>query len=100
MHAFFELGGDDPIAPDVRGGCVWLLARVDIEKSSRVAGLDYFACKDGIGQARMAAIPLHVLGNTRRIEKDGVTTGTVERLRDSMHLHEGLCQQRFIHHAK
>lgn len=88
MHALFELGGDDPIAPDVRGGCVWLLARINVKKGSGVTRLDYFACKDGVGQARMAAISLHMLGNTGCIEKNGVTTGAVERLRNAMHLHE------------
>lgn len=88
MHAFLELRRDDPITPDVCGGCVWLLARVNVKEGGGVARLDYFACKDGVGQARMAAISLHVLGNTGCIEKNGVTTGAVERLRNAMHLHK------------
>lgn len=89
MHAFFELGGDDPIAPDVCGGCVGLLARVNVEESGRVAGLDYFAGEDGVGEACPAAVSLNVLGYTGCIEEDNVTTGTVERLRDAMHLYSG-----------
>lgn len=86
VQASFELGRDDPLAPDMRSSCVGFLARVNIEQGGGVTGLDNFAGKDCIGEARATAVSLNVLGNTGCVVEDGVTTRAVERLRDAMHL--------------
>lgn len=86
VHTSFELGWDYSITPDVRSSCVGLLAWVNVQQGCRVAGLDNFAGKDGIGETRVAAVSLNMLGNTGCVEKDGIATRAVERLRDTMHL--------------
>lgn len=66
--------------------CVGLLSWVNIEQGGGIAGLDNFAGKDGVGEARVTAVSLNMLGNTRCVKKDSITSRAVERLRDAMHL--------------
>lgn len=87
LQALFKLRRDDPIAPDMGGSRVWLLAWVNIEKSSRVAGLDDFTCEDRVGQTGFAAVSFDVLGYAGCIIEDRTATGAMKGLGDAVHLY-------------